>query len=94
MVVDLQITSGSSRGNARKNFPDSNGEVPHTAYYRDQLAIIKENLLNPAEVTFDVEDDTARRKRLTTISSELSDVSEESLSSLSLVRDKKKIPDG
>lgn len=91
MVIDLQITN-NSLGKARKIFPDSNGEISHNLYYQDQLALIKEHLLNPTEVTFNVEDDNTKRKRLTTISSEISDISEDSVSSLSTV--KKKIPDG
>ena len=93
MVIDLQITN-SSIGKARKIFPDSNGEVSHNVYYRDQLAIIREHLLNPTEVKFNVEDDVTKRKRLTTISSEISDVSEDSVSTISTIKDKKKIPDG
>ncbi|XP_070501956.1 monocarboxylate transporter 14-like [Chironomus tepperi] len=93
MVIDLQITNNSI-GKPRKIFPDSHGEVSHNIYYQDQLALIREHLLNPTEVKFNVEDDGTKRKRLTTISSEISDVSEESVSSTSTIRDKKKIPDG
>ncbi|CAG9801614.1 unnamed protein product [Chironomus riparius] len=93
MVIDLQITN-SSIGKARKIFPDTNGEVSHNVYYRDQLALIKEHLLNPTEVKFDVQEDVTKRKRLTTISSEMSDMSEDSVSSISTFKDKKKIPDG
>lgn len=89
MVIDLQVTS--PKLNARKIFPDTNGDT--SQYYRDQLAMMKENLLNPAEVTFkEVQENGARRKRLTTISSEVSDI--ESVTSSSTVKDKKKIPDG
>lgn len=93
MVIDLQITN-NSRENTRKIFPDLNGEVSHNANYRGQLALIRDHLLNPNEVTFNVEDDITKRKRLTTISSEISDVSEGSASSISTIREKKKIPDG
>ncbi len=87
MVIEPQTTP---KVNGCKIYPDelSNGITPQ--YYRDQLAIMKENLLNPAEVTFKVQENGAKRKRLTTISSEISDV--ESVTSGSTNKDKKKIP--
>jgi hypothetical protein len=92
MVVDLQLTP--PKLNTRKIYPDNNElEGSPSRYYRDQLAIMKENLLNPAEVTFkEVQDNGTRRKRLTTISSETSDI--ESVTSASTTKEKKKIPDG
>lgn len=79
----------------RKIHPDSNGVT--SAYYRDQLSLMKTNLLNPAEVTFlnvnDGSRNEAKRKRLTTISSETSDT--ESMSTTTTINPtKKKIPDG
>lgn len=73
----------------RKIYPDTQ--------YRDQLSIIKTNLLNPAEVTFSnvqvvAHGSELKRKRLTTISSETSE--SESLASTSTNQAKKKIPDG
>lgn len=88
MVIDL---TPPTKLNGRKIFPNTNDDYP-SQYYRDQLAIMKENLLNPAEVTFKVQENGTHRKRLTTISSEVSDV--ESVSSSSTSKDKKKIPDG
>lgn len=96
MVIDLQVTPPKpSAVNARKIYPDSNGVT--SAYYRDQLSLMKTNLLNPAEVTFlNVNDGCnygAKRKRLTTISSEASDT--ESMSTTTTNNpSKKKIPDG
>lgn len=94
MVIELQMQATPPRVNTRKIYPDENGVS--SSYYRDQLSIIKTNLLNPAEVTFNVHDgndNENRRKRLTTISSETSDT--ESLASTSTVHPtKKKIPDG
>lgn len=93
MVIDLQVLPPKSNGNTRKIYPDSNGAT--ASYYRDQLSIIKTNLLNPAEVKFSNIDDgygnETKRKRLTTISSEASDT--ESFASSSTAH-KKKIPDG
>lgn len=94
MVIDLQVTPPTAGGaNTRKVYPDSNGT---SAYYRDQLSILKTNLLNPQEVTFcnvnDGRENGTRRKRLTTISSEASDT--ESLASSTNQQHKKKIPDG
>lgn len=93
MVIDLQVTPPRASGaNTRKIYPDSNGAA--STYYRDQLSIIKTNLLNPAEVTFNVNDgcdNGNKRKRLTTISSETSDT--DSFVS-STAHAKKKIPDG
>lgn len=91
MVVDLAPPKLSHR----KIFPDhddANNEAYTSQYYRDQLAIMKENLLNPAEVTFKVQENGVRRKRLTTISSENSDI--ESVTSSGSKEHKKKIPDG
>ena len=94
MVIDLQVTPPKPSGvNMRKIYPDSNGVT--SAYYRDQLSLMKTSLLNPAEVTFlNVKDGCeAKRKRLTTISSETSDT--ESMSTTTTVNpSKKKIPDG
>jgi hypothetical protein len=91
MVVDLQVTPPKS--NTRKIYPDLNGAP--SAYYRDQLSILKTNLLNPAEVTFknvnDGRQNGTKRKRLTTISSEASDTDSYASSSN---HPKKKIPDG
>lgn len=91
MVIDLQVTPPrASGGNTRKIYPnpDCNG----SAYYRDQLSIIKTNLLNPAEVTFsnvhESSDNVMKRTRLTTISSEQSDT--ESIASTSTIRASKK----
>ncbi|KAG5678198.1 hypothetical protein PVAND_007891 [Polypedilum vanderplanki] len=92
MVVDL----APPKINTRKIFPDDTNEDAYTThlYYRDQLAIMKENLLNPAEVTFKVQENGTRRKRLTTISSEIS-VSDVSVTSSTYKENKKKmIPDG
>lgn len=91
MAIDLQLTP--PKGNTRKIYPDTNGASVisnPSQYYRDQLSIMKTNLLNPAEVTFKVNDlePEKNRKRLTTISSEQSDT--ESFASSA----KKKIPDG
>jgi hypothetical protein len=94
MVIDLQVVT-PPKANSRKIYPDTNGTT-QSAYYRDQLSIIKTNLLNPAEVTFNVNDvnrqQGTKRKRLTTISSEASDT--ESFGSNSTNHHKKKIPDG
>lgn len=95
MVIDLQVTPPKPSGvNTRKIYPDSNGVT--SAYYRDQLSLMKTNLLNPAEVTFlNVNDgcrNEAKRKRLTTISSETSDT--DSVSTTTTNPSKKKIPDG
>lgn len=93
MVIDLQVTPPKT--NSRKIYPDTNGTSP-ASYYRDQLSIIKTNLLNPAEVTFNVHDlngVSAKRKRLTTISSETSE-SESFASTSTNHQSKKKIPDG
>ena len=93
MVIDLQVTP--PRSHTRKVYPDENGTLP-SSYYRDQLSIIKINLLNPAEVTFNVHEANGhgnKRKRLTTISSEASD-SESFASSSTNHPAKKKIPDG
>jgi hypothetical protein len=94
MVIDLQVTPPKANGsNNRKIYPDSNGT---SAYYRDQISILKTNLLNPAEVTFSNVNDNrsngVKRKRLTTISSEASDT--ESFASSTHHSSKKKIPDG
>lgn len=95
MVIDLQVTPIRSNGNTRKVYPDSNGQA--ASYYRDQLSIIKTNLLNPAEVKFlNVNDghvNETKRKRLTTISSEASET-ESFASSSTAHHSKKKIPDG
>lgn len=92
MVIDLQVTPPKS--NTRKIYPDANGAT--SMYYRNQLSIIKTNLLNPAEVTFsnvhEASENGTKRKRLTTISSEASDT--ESLTSSTAHPSKKKIPDG
>lgn len=92
MVIDLQVTPPKAIGNTRKVYPDANGLS--ASYYRDQLTMIKTNLLNPAEVKFlNVNDgygNETKRKRLTTISSEASD----SESFGSSTTNKKKIPDG
>jgi hypothetical protein len=91
MVVDLQVTP--PRSNTRKIYPDSNGAS--SAYYRDQLSLLKTNLLNPTEVTFknvnEGRENGTKRKRLTTISSEASDTESYASSSNQA---KKKIPDG
>lgn len=93
MVIDLKAAPPKvNSGNSRKIYPDSDGVT-----YRDQLSIIKTNLLNPAEVTFSNVPDgceyETRRKRLTTISSETSDT--ESIASSTIAHhNKKKIPDG
>jgi hypothetical protein len=86
MVIEMQITP-PSRLNGQKVYPNdlANGDTSRT-YFRDQLATMKENLLNPVEVTFRVQENGTKRKRLTTISSEISDV--ESVASTT----KKKIP--
>lgn len=89
MVIDLQVTPPKATcGNTRKIYPDCNGST----YYRDQLSIIKTNLLNPAEVTFsnvhESSDNVMKRTRLTTISSEQSDT--ESIASTSTIRASKK----
>lgn len=89
MVIELQVTP-PKHPNGRKIYPNENGNGDASKYYRDQLAIMKENLLNPAEVTFRIQENGTKRKRLTTISSEISDV--ESVSSGSTTKDKKKIP--
>lgn len=86
MVIELQTTPKS---NGRKIYPDELSNGYASQYYRDQLAIMKENLLNPAEVTFKVQENGSRRNRLTTISSE---ISVESSTSGSTLKDKKKIP--
>lgn len=95
MVIDLQATPPKIIQNSRKIYPDTNGTT--STYYRDQLSIIKTNLLNPAEVKFsninDGCENGTRRKRLTTISSEASET--ESFASSSTAHpSKKKIPDG
>lgn len=93
MVIDLKAPPPKvNSGNSRKIYPESDG-----ATYRDQLSIIKTNLLNPAEVKFSNVPDgceyETRRKRLTTISSEASDT-ESIVSSTTAHQNKKKIPDG
>jgi hypothetical protein len=85
MVIELQTTP---KLNGRKVYSDELSNGYASQYYRDQLAIMKENLLNPAEVTFKVQENGSRRKRLTTISSEISVESSNSGST----KDKKKIP--
>lgn len=109
MVIDLQVTPPKSAShNGRKVYPDTNGAISHhnqqqSQYVKDQLSIIRSNLLNPVEVTFcNVDDENQRheqrRTRLTTISSEASD--SDSISSSITVRPassqggKKKVPDG
>lgn len=87
MVIELQVTPPKLNG--RKIYPDDLANGDASKYYRDQLAIMKENLLNPAEVTFRIQENGNKRKRLTTISSDISDV--ESVSS-STTKEKKKIP--
>lgn len=87
MVIELQT---APKLNGRKIYPDDSSNGFASQYYRDQLAIMKENLLNPAEVTFKVQENGSRRKRLTTISSEVSDI--ESTTSGSTTKEKKKIP--
>lgn len=75
-------------GISRKIHPDS------STNYRDQLSIVKTNFLNPAEVTFSkLEYNKAGRQRLTTISSETSEI-ESLTSSTNHHRSKKRIPDG
>lgn len=75
------------RLNGQKVYPNTaNGKT--SQYFRDQLATMKENLLNPVEVTFRVQENGTKRERLTTISSEVSDI--ESVTSGSTT--KKKIP--
>lgn len=76
-------------------------------HIKDQLAVIKTNLLNPAEVTFcNLSDESInlnRRKRLTTINSEPEDSDGDSIISTSNTHPastasererKKKLPDG
>jgi hypothetical protein len=92
MVIELQMTP-PLKLNGQKVYPNEmangHGDTSHTSrYFRDQLATMKENLLNPAEVTFRIQENGTKRKRLTTISSEISDV--ESVTSGSTT--KKKIP--
>lgn len=94
MVIDLQVTPSKQNGHSRKNYSDLN--ATSDSYHRDQLLIIKTNLLYPTEVKFsninDGHENDTRRKRLTTISSEASET--ESMASSSTHPMKKKIPDG
>lgn len=85
MVIDFQATPTKPKAmNSRKIYPDDNNP---SSYYHEQLAIMKTNLLNPAEVTFATHETTnGKRKRLTTISSHSSMGSSSTF--------KKKIPDG
>lgn len=86
MVIELQATT--PKFNNRKIYPNDEANGDASQYYRDQLAIMKENLLNPAEVTFRLQENGNRRNRLMTISSEISD--NESVASST--KEKKKIP--
>lgn len=86
-MIDL-VPPKTSASITRKIYPDTQ--------YRDQLSIIKSNLLNPVEVTFSnvqvAHGNDTKRIRLTTISSDTSE--SESLASNSTIHHKKKIPDG
>lgn len=89
-MIDLVIpkTSGAI---TRKIYPDTQ--------YRDQLSIIKSNLLNPVEVTFSnvqvAHGNETKRKRLITISSDTSESESLAFTSTSTIHQtKKKIPDG
>lgn len=87
MVIEMQMTP-PLKLNGQKIYPNEMANGDTSQYFRDQLATMKENLLNPAEVTFRIQENGTKRKRLTTISSEISDV--ESVTSGSTT--KKKIP--
>lgn len=84
-----------------------NGVNHQSQHMKDQLAVIKTNLLNPAEVTFcNLSDESInlnKRRRLTTINSEPEDSDADSIISTSTVHPastasererKKKLPDG
>jgi len=80
MVNNLQV----------KSIVDNTSE---NDYFRDQLAELKESLLNPVEVKFQIQEDYDDEKStLRRSSSDCSDI--ESISSSVLSRDKRKIPDG
>ena len=88
MVIELQVTPPILNG--KKIYPEALANGDASQYYRAQLAIMKENLLNPVEVKFRVQENGVhgdKRKRLTTISSEISDIE-----SVSSTKEKKKIP--
>lgn len=91
MVFDTQ-TSTLLKLNGQPFSPDTDENY----VYRDQLSQRKGNFLIPIEVTFSVEEDVCKRKRqrLTTISSDVSELSQDSYSSTSTFKEKKKIPDG
>ncbi|CAG9811220.1 unnamed protein product [Chironomus riparius] len=72
---------------------DKEANASENGHFRDQLAELKESLLNPVEVKFQIHEDYDDEKStLRRSSSDCSDI--ESISSSVLSRDKRKIPDG